>query len=100
MLTGHRIFTPLRLDKGTNVARFLDAEELVAAGHLWQEARRQLAFKPAVIVQAQDRGQVVGFAADPSFRGMMDALDVLVANAVFFGPAAAGPVPPPPADRR
>ncbi|HEX7035642.1 MAG TPA: M14 metallopeptidase family protein [Pseudomonadales bacterium] len=97
MLVGERIFTPLPLDKGTNVARFLGADELVAAGYLWRESREQLAYKPAVLVQPLGRGQLIGFAADPAFRGMMDGLDVLVANAVFLGRAAANPVPPPPA---
>src|SRR5690606_13226310 len=45
MLVGERIFTPLPLDKGTNVARFLGADELVAAGYLWRESREQLAYK-------------------------------------------------------
>lgn len=93
MVAGERIFTPLRLDEGTNVASFAAADALVAAGHLWEAARRQLARKPVVMVQTQERGQVIGFAADPAFRGMMDGLDVLLANAVFFGPAMAGPVP-------
>ena len=96
MMAGHHIFTPLRLDKGTNVVSFAEAETLVAAGHLWEEARAQLARKPAVVVQAHERGHVIGFAADPAFRGMMDGLDVLVANAVFFGPAVSEPVPPAP----
>jgi hypothetical protein len=96
MVTGQHIFTPLKLDQGTNVAVFRSADTLVAGGRLWEETRRQLARKPAVMSQAQRRGQVIGFAADPSFRGMMDGLDVLVANALFFGPAAAEPVPAPP----
>ncbi len=93
MVAGERIFTPLRLDEGTNVASFAAADGLVAAGHLWEAARRQLARKPVVMVQPQERGHVIGFAADPAFRGMMDGLDVLLANAVFVGPAMVGPVP-------
>jgi hypothetical protein len=100
MVAGHHMFTPLRLDKGINVLSFLAADELVAGGHLWQEARMQLARKPAVVVQTHERGQVIGFVADPAFRGIMDGLDVLVANALFFGPAMAGPVPAPPVQGR
>ena len=96
MLTGDRIFTPLRLDKGTNVLRFAAAEELAAGGRLWDGAAAQLAFKPAVVAQPTGRGLVIGFVVDPAFRGMMDGLDVLVANAVFLATGTAVPVPPPP----
>ena len=56
----------------------------------------QLAFKPAVVAQPTGRGLVIGFVVDPAFRGMMDGLDVLVANAVFLATGTAVPVPPPP----
>lgn len=96
MLTGDRIFTPLRLDAGTNVVRFVDAAELAAGGRLWTDAAAQLARKPAVVAQAHGRGQLIGFVTDPAFRGMLDGLDVLVANALLLGPAIADPVPEPP----
>jgi ribosomal protein S18 acetylase RimI-like enzyme len=96
MLTGSRVFTPLRLDKGTNALRFAGPDRLVAAGYLWRSVRPQIAFKPAVMVQPKARGQVIAFAVDPAFRGMMDGMDVLLANALLFGPALAGPVPPRP----
>lgn len=95
MFTGERIFAPLRLDAGVNALSFAAPDRLVAAGRLWQTSLEQLAHKPAVLVEAHGRGQVIGFVADPAFRGMLDGLDVLVANALFLGPAQVGPVPPP-----
>lgn len=96
MYTGSRILTPLRLDEGVNALTFLAAPELVAAGRLWEASGEQLAHKPAVVVQKVGRGQVIGFVVDPTFRGMMDGLDVLIANVLFLGPGQAGPVPPAP----
>jgi len=86
---GPNIFTPIKLDKGVNVAVYLGPKELVASGYLWEENRKQLAYKPFVIVQREGRGLVVGFTADPNFRAFMDGLNVLFLNAVFRGPAHA-----------
>ena len=91
MVRGRSIYTPLSLDKGVNAVRFAAAEDLVAAGYLWDENRRQLAFKPFVLVQPRGRGFVIGFTADPNFRGYMHGLNVLFLNAVFRGPAHARP---------
>jgi hypothetical protein len=96
MLTGSRVFTPLTRDKGVNAVRFAAADRLLAAGYLWESIRPQIAFKPAVMVQPEGRGQVIAFTVDPAFRGMMDGLDVLLTNAVLLGPAMAAPIPPAP----
>jgi hypothetical protein len=85
LVEGRAIFTPIKLDKGVNAAVFLSPSENLASGYLWEENRRQLAFKPFVIVQTQGRGVVVGFTADPNFRAYMDGLNVLFLNAVFRG---------------
>ncbi|MEW5978073.1 MAG: M14 metallopeptidase family protein [Acidobacteriota bacterium] len=87
LLMGQAIFSPIKLDKGTNAAFFESAAELVASGHLWEENRKQLAFKPFVIVQPQGRGMVIAFTADPTFRAYMEGLNLLFLNAVFRGPA-------------
>ncbi|MEE8244657.1 MAG: M14 family zinc carboxypeptidase, partial [Pseudomonadales bacterium] len=92
IVRGDSVFTPLKLDKGVNVVSFADQDNLIAGGYLWEETRKQWARKPVVLVQAVKRGLVIGFAADPSFRGYMDGLDVLIANAVFRGAAHATPV--------
>jgi hypothetical protein len=56
---------------------------------MWEPNRKQLAYKPFVVVQHQGRGNIVAFTADPNFRGYMDGLNMLFLNAVFRGPAHA-----------
>ncbi len=90
MVEGRNVFRPLRLNEGVNALRFAAADELVVSGHLWQENREQWAYKPAVMVAEHGSGQVIGFTADPNFRGVMDGLNVLFLNAVLRGPAQTG----------
>lgn len=92
LVQGEDIYTPAKLDEGTNVARFKGPDELLAGGYLWEENRRQLAFKPFAVVEPEGRGYVVGFTADPTLRGFMDGLNVLLANAIFRGAAHAEPM--------
>ena len=87
LATGTRIFTPLARDKGTNVLHFAAAPSLIASGYVWEENRRQLAFKPYLMAQLQGQGLVVGFAHDPSTRAFLDGLDLLIANAVLIAPS-------------
>ena len=89
---GSDIYTPIRFDDGTNVVRFEGPEELVASGYLWEENRKQLAYKPAVVSQAVGAGQVIGFTQDPTVRAYLDGLNVLLMNAIFRGAAHARPV--------
>jgi hypothetical protein len=89
MMTGRTIYTPVKLDKGVNAAYFAAPDQLMVSGYMWAENRKQLAFKPFEVVQREGRGNVVGFTADPNFRGYMDGLNVLFLNAVFLGPAHA-----------
>jgi len=91
LVEGPAIFTPIKLDKGVNVAVFLGPDQLLASGHLWQETRKQLAYKPLAVAQAEGRGVVIGFIADPNFRAFLDGMNVLFLNAVFRGPAHARP---------
>jgi hypothetical protein len=92
LVEGNAIFTPLTLDKGVNAVRFAPADQLLVAGHLWEENRRQLAFKPLAMVQQEQRGQIIAFTQDPTARGYLRGLDVLFMNAVFRGPAHAARV--------
>ena len=92
MVRGRDLYTPIRLDQGTNVARFAAAEDLLAGGYLWRENRRQMAYKPFVVVQPRGRGFVVGFTEDPTFRAYLDGLNVVLANTLFRAPAHARPV--------
>ena len=84
---GSLIFTPLGRDTGTNAVRFAAAGDLLASGYIWNENRRQMAFKPYLMSQEHGSGLVVGFAQDPSTRGYLDGLDLLIANAVLQAPA-------------
>jgi len=92
LVVGSAIYEPLRQDEGTNVLRYLSANELPVAGHLWAENRAQLAFKPYVMVNSVGRGQVIAFTQDPTFRGFLHGQDVLFLNAIFRGAAHSSPV--------
>jgi hypothetical protein len=80
---GRFIFTPIKLDKGVNAAIFQGPDQVVASGYLWKENRDQLAHKPLAIVQPEGRGVVIGFTADPNYRGYTDGAKLLFMNAVF-----------------
>lgn len=91
MMAGSDIYTPLRRDNGVTVARFAEPSQLVASGYLWDETKKQLAFKPFVTAEPKGRGFVIAFTQDPTMRAYMDGLDVLLANAIFRGAAHARP---------
>lgn len=80
---GRPILTPIKLDKGVNAAIFQGADQVVASGYLWKENRDQIAHKPLAIVQSHGRGMVIGFTADPNYRGYTDGAGLLFMNAVF-----------------
>jgi hypothetical protein len=87
MVQGRSIFTPIKMDKGINAAYYSGADQILASGYIWEQNRKQLAYKPFEVVQRDGRGYVIGFTSDPNFRGYMDGLNVLFLNAVFRGPA-------------
>jgi hypothetical protein len=88
MMTSNRIYRPLRLGSGSvNVGRFSDSERLVMSGLVPEDTLVQLAHKPFLMSVPQQRGLVVAFTEDPTFRGFMRGLDPLLSNAIFFGPA-------------
>ena len=89
---GRDIYTPMPLDKGMNVARFLGKDDLLLSGYLWKENRAQLAYKPFVAVQRRGRGQVIGFTSDPAVRAYLDGLNLMLMNAIFRGAAHASPL--------
>jgi hypothetical protein len=72
--------------------RFQAADDLLASGYIWEENRKQLAFKPFVVAQAQGRGFVISFTQDPNVRAYLDGLNVIFANAIFRGAAHARPM--------
>ncbi|GIU73622.1 MAG: peptidase M14 [Bryobacteraceae bacterium] len=86
LVNGRAIYTPIKRDRGVNAVIFDAPDRLLQSGYLWEENRRQLAFKPFVVISSQGRGAVVGFTADPNFRAFHDGLNVLFLNAVFRFP--------------
>lgn len=92
LVRGSDVYTPIRLDDGFNVARFQGPDELLASGYIWDENRRQLAYKPFVVSEAYGAGQVIAFTQDPTVRAYLDGLNVMLMNAIFRGSAHARPV--------
>ncbi len=84
---GDLVFAPLGRAEGMNVVRFADADSLLASGYMWDENRRQMAFKPFMVAQPVEGGLAIGFTHDPTVRGYLDGLDLLLANAVLVAPA-------------
>jgi cation diffusion facilitator family transporter len=78
------ILTPVKLDRGTNVAIYADADRLVRAGFVWDESKRQLPQKAFLVHQPHGRGHVVAFAEDPNVRAFADGLNLLLLNAVLL----------------
>ena len=89
---GSDIYTPIRLDEGTNVARFAGPDELLASGYVWEANRAQLAYKPFVVAQPRGAGFVIAFTQDPTVRAYLDGLNTLFMNAIFRAAAHARPV--------
>ncbi|MEN1727060.1 MAG: M14 metallopeptidase family protein [Pseudomonadota bacterium] len=87
LVRGRRIFSPPSRDQGEIVARYAGPDELLASGYLWEENRRQLAFKPFLMTQYHGRGHIVAFTEDPSVRAYLDGLNGLLVNAVLVAPA-------------
>jgi Zinc carboxypeptidase len=87
LIYSRRVFAPLKLDKGVNVGVFADGAQLVDSGFVFPDSRQQLPHAPYLMLQPEGRGKVVAFADDPAARGLTHATMMLLANAVFFGPA-------------
>ncbi len=87
MVSGSRIFTPLKLDKGRNVGIYAAKDRLVAGGFVWEEAKEPLARKAFLMHQPTGQGHVVAFAEDPNFRAVAEGTELLFMNAVLLGPA-------------
>ncbi|NKB33040.1 MAG: peptidase [Pseudomonadales bacterium] len=92
LVRGSDVYTLIRINDGVNVARFQGADELLASGYIWDENRRQLAYKPFVIQESRGAGEVIAFTQDPTVRAYLDGLNVILMNAIFRGSAHARPV--------
>ncbi len=86
LVEGSRVFSPITLDRGTNVGRYGGPDDLVLSGVVWEEARPQLANKAFLIHQPVGRGQLIAFAEDPNYRAYTEATMLLFMNAVLLGP--------------
>ena len=92
LVRGADIYTPVKMDKGVNVAVFAGADELLASGYIWEQNRKQLAYKPFVVAQSSGKGFVIGFTQDPNVRAYLDGLNIIFMNAILRGSAHARPV--------
>ncbi|WP_300597692.1 M14 metallopeptidase family protein [Erythrobacter sp.] len=84
---GSSVYTPLSRANGLNAVRFASADDLIASGYVWSENQRQMAFKPYLMAQPTGEGMTIAFAHDPSTRGYLDGLDLMIANAVLIAPS-------------
>ena len=89
LVNGRAIYSPIKIDRGINAAVFSGPNDILQSGYMWEENRKQLAYKPLVIVAREGRGLVVGFTVDPNYRGYIDSMNLLFLNAVLRGPGAA-----------
>lgn len=86
MVDSNRIYGLIKLDRGTNVASYLAKDGMVASGHLWDDALRQLPNKAFLVHARAGLGHVIGFVEDPNYRAFMDGLNGFMMNALFLGP--------------
>jgi Zinc carboxypeptidase len=86
IIDSNRIYTLLKLDKGTNVAIYMPQDKMLVSGFMWEDPKKQLPNKAYLMHTSIGRGHVVGFAEDPNYRAFMEGLNVMLLNAVFLGP--------------
>jgi hypothetical protein len=84
IVEGTRVFAPLKLDAGVNVATYAPVEKLVASGHVWKEALPLLASRSYLMHEPLGRGHVIAFAEDPNYRAYAEATELLFINAVLL----------------
>lgn len=78
------IFTPVKLDRGTNVGVYAKEDQLVRSGFVWADSKKQFAQKAWLVHQPKGKGHVVAFAEDPNLRAFADGLNLLFLNAVLL----------------
>ena len=66
--------------------RFASADSLHLSGLLWPEGAERLARTAYLTRESRGKGQVILFAADPTFRRALRATERLFLNAVLLGP--------------
>ena len=78
------VYTPIKLDQGTNIAIYAEKERLVLAGFVWEEMTKQLPGKAYLVHQPFGQGHVIAFAEDPNVRAFADGLNLLLLNGVLL----------------
>jgi hypothetical protein len=86
MVDSNRIFSLVKLDRGTNVGVYAPEDKLFASGFIFDDARRQLPNKAFLMHVPVGRGHVVAFAEDPNYRAFLDGLNLMMLNAILLGP--------------
>jgi len=92
LILGSDIYAPITLNSGKNLAWFRGPEKVLASGYLWQENKKQLAYKPFLIHQPLGKGMLVSFTQEPTTRAYLDGLNVLLTNSIFRAAAHAKPL--------
>src|SRR5215468_2345425 len=87
LVEGTRVFTPIKLDKGSNVGIYAMKDRILASGLMWNAAMEQLPQKAFLIHQPMGQGHIIAFAEDPNYRAYAEMTQFLFINAVLLGPA-------------
>ena len=86
MIEGNRVFAPLKLNSGRNVAVYAPKDKLIASGLIWPDAQDILVQKAFLMHQPFGQGHVIAFAEEPNYRAFTEATMLLFMNAVLLGP--------------
>lgn len=92
LVTGNDIYSPIKLESGTNLAWFNGKEDIMASGYIWDEFKTQAAYKPYLIHQPMGRGMVIGYTQEPASRAYLDGLNLMLMNTIFRAAAHATPL--------
>ena len=80
-------------EPGTTAIRIDAKDRMRLGGLVWPEARERIAGSAYLTVEPKGAGQVILFAAQPSFRGYFPSSARLFANALIYGPGAGASQP-------
>jgi hypothetical protein len=69
------------------VCAFYADHEPRVAGFAWPETTEGLAGRPYALCEAHEKGKIILFAEDPTFRGIWPLTTRLLVNAILLGPA-------------
>jgi hypothetical protein len=86
IVDSNRIFSLVKLDRGTNVGVYAPDDKFYVSGFMFDDARRQLPNKAFLLHVPTGRGHVVAFAEDPNYRAFLDSLNLMMMNAILLGP--------------